>query len=168
MTFSMSLLPHVTAVTRERIAREFDDLGPAACLAEITEDLRQHNPELLDIISKSAADLGQPLQIMQGFGMFYRLLVMQSRADIGRSQLHLLPRVTPETRDLIVAHIDAKGSETFTMECIEDLEKSNPELLQMAHNFASRHADYLGVMQGFGLLYRSLFLQSFADRAWLH
>jgi hypothetical protein len=164
----MSLLPHVTTVTRERIAQEFDQLGPDACVAEITHDLRQHNPELLDMISKSAIDLGAPLKVMQGFGMFYRLLVMQSTTDIGKSLLTLLPRVTPETRDLIVGQIDEKGSEMFTMECIEDLERHNPELLQMAHNFASRHADYLGVMQGFGLLYRSLFLQSFADRSCPH
>jgi hypothetical protein len=164
----MSLLPQVTATTRERIAQEFDQLGPDACVAEITDDLRRYNPELLDMISKSAIDLGPPSKIMQGFGMFYRLLVVQSRTDVGRSLFHLLPRVTPETRDLIVEQIDEKGSETFTMECIEDLERHNPELLQMAHHFASRHADYLGVMQGFGLLYKSLFLQSFADRSCPH
>jgi hypothetical protein len=164
----MNLLPHVTAVTRERIAQEFDHLGPDACVAEITDHLRQHNPELLDMIVKSASDLGPSFKIIQGISMFYRLLVMQSRADVGKPLLNLLPRVTPETRDLIVEQIDEKGSEIFTLECIEDLERSNPELLQMAHNFASRHADYLGVMQAFALLYRSLFLQSFADRTRLH
>jgi hypothetical protein len=164
----MSLLPRVTAVTRERISQEFDQLGPDTCVAEVADHLRQHNPELLDMISRSAIDLGLPAKMMQGFGMFYRLLVMQSRADVGKPLLNLLPRVTPETRDLIVEQIDEKGSERFTMECIDDLEKGNPEMLQMAHNFASSHADYLGVMQGFGLLYKSLFLQSLAERTSLH
>lgn len=39
---------------------------------------------------------------------------------------------------LLVAEIDEKGSEGFTTEAIAELEISNPELLQMAHNFASR------------------------------
>jgi hypothetical protein len=164
----MSPLPRVTAATRERIAQEFDHLGPDACVEEVTDHLRQHNPELLDMISRSAIDLGPSSKIIQGFSMFYQLLAMQSMVDVGKSLLNLLPRVTPETRDVIVEQIDEKGSERFTMECIEDLEKSNPELLQMAHNFASRHADYLGVMQGFSLLYRSLVLQSLAERASLH
>ena len=48
----MSVLPRVTELTRERISREFDDLGPDACMAEIQADLRQHNPELLDMASR--------------------------------------------------------------------------------------------------------------------
>jgi hypothetical protein len=163
----MSALPRVTEITRERIAREFDRLGPDACMAEITENLKQHNPELLDMILKCAIDLGNRSKVMQGLGMFYRLLITQSWADAGKSLPNLLPRITAETRDLIVRQIDEKGSEAFTMECIEDLEESNPELLQMAHNFASRHTDYLGVMQGFTLLYRSLVVQSAADRTYL-
>ena len=163
----MSPLPRVTALTRERITREFDHLGPDACMAEITEDLKQHNPELLDIISKCAIDLGNRAKVMQGLGMFYRLLVMQCSTDSGISLPNLLPRVGPETRDLVVSQIDEKGTEAFTMECIEDLEESNPELLQTAHNFASRHRDYLGVMQGFALLHKCLALQSSADRSYL-
>ncbi len=38
----------------------------------------------------------------------------------------------------------------------------------MAHNFASLHADYLRLMQGFGLLYKSLVVQSAAERRLLH
>ena len=56
----------------------------------------------------------------------------------------------------------------FTRRTIEDLERTNPELLQMAHGFASRHEEYLLVMQGFALLYRSLLVQSGADRKYLH
>jgi len=160
----MSMLPRATALTRERIAREFDRRGPDVCLAEISEDLKQNNPELLDIISKCAIDLGDRSKVMQGLGMFYRLLITQSWADVGKSFSSPLPRVTPETRDLIVRQIDEKGTKDFTRECLEE---SNPELLQMAHNFASRHRDYLGVMQGFGLLYKALVLQSSADKAYL-
>ena len=104
---------------------------------------------------------------MQGLGMFYRLLIVQLWTDLGRSLPNPLPRVTPQTRDLIVRQIDEEGSGVFTMECIEDLEEGNPELLQMAHNFASRHGDYLGAMQGFALLYKSLILQSSEDRIYL-
>ena len=163
----MSPIPRVTESTRERVAREFDQLGPDACMAKIMGDLEQHNPEVLDMMSKCAADFGNSTKIMQGLGMFYRLLVVQLRTDVGESLLNLPPRVTPDTRDLIVRQIDANGSEAFTMESIADLEATNPELLQTAHNFASRHRDYLGVMQGFALLYKSLVLQSFADRAFL-
>ena len=38
----------------------------------------------------------------------------------------------------------------------------------MAHSFASRHKDYLGIMQGFALLYKSLVVQSSVDRIYLH
>ena len=159
----MSALPRVTALTRERVARKFDHSGPDACMAEITADLRQENPELLDMILKCASDLGNRPKVTQGLGMFYRLMVAQSWADIGRSLPNLLPRVTPSTRDLIVRQIDEQGVETFTMQCIEDLEENNPELLQTAHHFASAHRDYLGCMQGFALLYKSLVIQSFDD-----
>ena len=60
----MSPLPHVTEFTRERIAREFDELGPEVCMAEITGDLRQNNPELLDMFSRCAMDVGDPPLIM--------------------------------------------------------------------------------------------------------
>jgi hypothetical protein len=51
------------------------------------------------------------------------------------------------------------------MEIIEDLERTDPELLQMAHSFAERQGNYLALMQGFALLYKSLVVQSVADRA---
>jgi hypothetical protein len=54
------------------------------------------------------------------------------------------------------------------MEAIAELEGSNPELLQMAHNFASGLENYLHGMQGFALLYRSLVIQSTVERARLH
>ena len=51
---------------------------------------------------------------------------------------------------------------------IAELEESNPELLQMAHNFAAGLKNYLHVIQGFALLYRSLLVQSQAERGSLH
>ena len=54
------------------------------------------------------------------------------------------------------------------MNAIAELQESNPELLQMAHNFAANLENYLHVMQGFVLLYRSLLVQSQAESATLH
>jgi hypothetical protein len=171
----MSWLPRVAEQTRERISREFDNLGPDACLAEISRDLSANNPELLDMATKCARDVGNPAQIMVGFGMFYRLLVAQSSTALAppspageARQLDPLPRVTPQTRERIVKQIDQQGAETFTRQSLEELERSNPELWQMAHNFSSRHKDYLGTLQGFALLYACLVAQAAADRVAFH
>lgn len=160
----MSQLSPVTALTRERIAREFDDRGPDSCIVEVIEDLRRNNPELLDMAAKCARSLGNDRKVMLGFGMFYRLMLAPATPDAEHSMLSPLPRVTPETRDKIVRQIDRMGVEAFTMEIIEDLQQDNPELLQMAHGFATRHRHYLQLMQGFALLYKSLIDQSTAER----
>jgi hypothetical protein len=161
----MSLLPRVTERARELLAREFDTRGPDACMAEIIGHLEEHNPELLDMAAKCAADLGNSEKAMLGFSMFYRLLIP---ASPGGDVPTPLPRVSEETRALLVAEIDEKGPEDFTMEAIAELEESNPELLQMAHNFASGLGNYLHGMQGFALLYKSLVIQSTVERARLH
>jgi hypothetical protein len=161
----MSLLPRVTEKTRELVAREFDARGPDVCMSEIIEHLEQHNPELLDMAAKWAADLGNPAKAMLGFGMFYRLLIP---APPGTGVLSPLPRVSEETRARLVREIDHKGPADFTLEAIAELEERNPELLQMAHNFASGLGNYLHAMQGFALLYRSLVMQSWAERARPH
>ncbi len=160
----MSSIPRVAEYTRERISREFDDLGPDACRVEISRDLAIHNPELLDMARNCARDVGDPARIMVGFCMFYRLLTAQSGAAVENP----LPCVTPQVRNLVVQQIDENGERAFTEKSIDALERSNPELLQMAHDFASRHADYLGIMQGFALLYASLVAQWAADRARLN
>lgn len=160
----MSWLPLVAEHTRERVSREFDNLGPEACIAEITEDLRRTNPEILDMAARCAADVGDPAGLMVGFCMFYRLLVAESRL----LRFEALPRVTAETRDRIVQEIDGKGARAFTEDALAELERGNPELLQMAHHFSSRQRDYLGTMQGFALLYASLLAQAAADAATLH
>jgi hypothetical protein len=164
----MSFLPRVTEKTRELIAREFDSRGPDICMAEVVEHLEQHNPELLDMAAKCAADLGNRAKVMIGFSMFYRLLIGQFPAIASPRVLAPVPRVTAETRALLVAAIDQKGSAAFTVEAIEELEQTNPELLQMAHNFASGLVNYLQAMQGFALLYKSLLVQSTVDRTRLH
>jgi hypothetical protein len=67
-----------------------------------------------------------------------------------------------------VAEINENGAETFMREAIAEIETGNPELLQMAHNFASGLEDYLQAMQGFALLYKALLIQSRSERATLH
>src|ERR1700736_1285963 len=135
----MSSLPRVSTTTRERVSREFDDLGPSACTDQVVQFLRRGNPELLDIASRCALDVGPAAKTMVGFAMFCRLLMVESASAEGGIQLNPLPRVAPETRDRLVRSIDQKGPEAFTKEALQQLERSNPELLQMAHGFASRH-----------------------------
>jgi hypothetical protein len=166
--FRMSSLPRVSAGTRERVSREFDDLGPAACTTQVVQVLERDNPELLDMITKCVRDIGRAGNTMAGFAMFYRLLVAEMSYGSGGLKVYRLPRVEAKTRDLLVKKIDAQGPEAFVMDAVDDLEKNNPDLLQMAHIFASRHSDYLRMMQGFALIYRSLVLQLSADRARLH
>lgn len=164
----MSFISLVTPLTRERIAREFDDRGPEACVAEVVLDLQRNNPELLDMATKCASSLMDVPRIMMGFGMFYRLILTPAMPDSGEMLLHPLPRVTPETRDRIVQQIDEAGTETFTIAIVEDLEQTNPQLLQMAHDFASRQPEYLPVMQGFALFYKALDDQAASDRGRVH
>lgn len=164
----MSVLPRVTELTRERISREFDDLGPDACMAEIKADLRQHNPELLDMALRWAGDGSEAGSLMTAFGMFYRLLTAEALAPLGSSALNPLPRVSIEVRDTIVDSIDHSGTEAFTRDAIDNLEAANPELLQMAHGYASRRPDYGRTMQGFALLHEALLIQSRRDRASRH
>jgi hypothetical protein len=161
----MSSLPRVTEKARELVAREFDARGPDVCVKEIVGHLKRHDPELLDMAAKWAADLENPTKAMLGFGMFYRLL-MPKPPSLGI--LSLLPRLSEETRALLVKEIDERGTADFTIDAIAELEESNPELLQTAHNFASAMGNYLKGMQGFALLYRALAMQSRAERAKLH
>jgi hypothetical protein len=161
----MNLLPRVTEQGREAVTQEFDDRGPAACMIEIIDHLKWHNPEILDIAGKCAADFRNSTKAMLGFGMFYRLLML---APAATGVMTPLPCVSADTRALLVGEIDEKGSADFTRDAIAELEKSNPELLQMAHNFASGLGNYLHAMQGFALLYEALLLQATAERAKLH
>lgn len=164
----MSFLPRVTAATRERVAREFDDHGPRVCTDQVVRSLERSNPEILDMILKCARDVGEPAKIMVGFAMFYLLLMMEASSAGEGGGLEPLPRVSADTRDLLVRKIDEQGADGFVIEAIEVLERDNPELLQMAHAFASDYEEYLRIMQGFALMYQSLVLQFSADRARMH
>jgi hypothetical protein len=144
-------------------------------MAAMTDNLRTNNPELLDIATKCASDIGERGESMLGFCVFYRLLLAQAAANgerpwtpPPRSLLDPLPRVTPQTRALVTREIDDKGPEDFTRDSVEELERNNPELLQVAHRFAARHPDYLGAMQGFVLLYACMAAQVAADRTRAH
>jgi len=164
----MSFLPRVSERTRERIAREFDDLGPEACMAEIVNAMRRDNPELLQMAQNCAEDVGEASKVMAGFGMFYRALAVEAFVAMGSEATSALPRVDPQTREKIVLEIDELGTEAFTYRSMDGLEQSNPELMQIAHRCAARTPDYLGVIQGFALLHRSLVVQCGADRSNLH
>src|ERR1700727_1315676 len=101
----MSTLPRVAESTREQISREFDDLGPDACVAEISAHLRNNNPEWLQMAAKCAADIGDERRIMGGYCMFYRLLVAQMPSSYAfrpasgvPGVLNPLPRITARTR----------------------------------------------------------------------
>jgi hypothetical protein len=170
----MSVLPRVTERTRERVSREFDDLGPAVCVAHITAELQRDNPEILDMATKCARDTTRTDDVFAGFSMIYRLLVVAAATDyrtvvagsVGASPP--LPRVSENTRDQVVREIDRLGPEGFTTTYIENLERENPELLHMAHRFATLHDEYIQIMQGVALLWASLILQWTADRGVLH
>jgi hypothetical protein len=112
---------------------------------------------------------------MGGFCMFYRLLVAQMASNYPfktasgvPAVLNPLPRVTARTRSSIVDEIDQRGAEAFIRDAIQALENDNPELLQMAHFFASEQDNYRGIIQGFALLYAALAIQSSIDRLSVH
>ena len=162
----MTLLPRVTELTRERVYRQMDDLGPVACTEDVIGCLRRENPELLEIARSCAADVGDAARAMTSLGMFYALLLAETPAS--EQLLHPLPRVTGQTRDEIVREIDANGVQVFTDATIDAMKRTNPELLQAAHDLSSAHRDYVGLMLGFALIYRCLVVQSMADRATAH
>jgi len=164
----MSPIAPVTEAARERVAREFDDRGPEACMAEIVGDLRHNNPELLDIASRCAASLGDAPRVMQAFGVFYRLMIDPWAPAHHPRALSPLPRVTPETRDRLVAEIDREGAERFVLGIVGELERQNPELLRALHALASQLPDPLGAAQGLALFYRAVTAEASGGRPFLH
>ena len=94
----MSMLPRVTDPTRERISREFDNLGPDVCMADIRRDLVRHNPQLLDMAVKWAGEGKEGKKLFTAFGMFYRLLAAEASALLESDALSPLPQVSSETR----------------------------------------------------------------------
>ena len=160
-------LPRVTSLTRENVTRELDHRGPAPCLEETLRELSETNPEILDIATKCAASFGPvSANVMLELCVFYRLLSAElKRMSPIMRLLSTLPRVTEDTRASVVEQIDALGVEAFTMRAIDELDATNAELLQMAHNAATRLGSYGPVMQGFALIYKALSEQAAADKA---
>jgi hypothetical protein len=114
----MSMLPRVTDPTRERVSREFDNLGPEVCMVDIRKDLDRHNPQLLDMAMKWAGEGNEGKKLFTAFGMFYRLLAAEASAPLESNALSPLPQVSSETRDRIVARISWIGDEQFCREAI--------------------------------------------------
>jgi hypothetical protein len=86
----------------------------------------------------------------------------------GRETMASLPRVSAQTRASLVKRIDEAGSEELTRATFAELERNDPELLLMWHNFAENQTDYGGVMQGFALLYAALLAEAAQQRGALH
>ena len=164
----MSLTTPLAEATRERIAREFDDRGPDACMAEVIIDLERNNPELLDIAVRCSESLGNSDRIMQSFGMFYRLMIDPWLPADDPLALSPLPRVTAQTRDRLVEEIDRMGAEAFTLDIVAELERSNSELLRALHAIASATGNPLGMTQGLALFYRAVATQAAGGRRVLH
>ncbi|WP_193394944.1 MULTISPECIES: hypothetical protein [unclassified Sphingobium] len=128
-------------------------------MTEILDDLSAHNPHYLEMALRCAAGFSDPERIMTGFAIFYRILELDARDRSGA-----VPRITPDTRDIVSALIGEVGEERFILLATETLRSENPCLLQMAHSFSSRYKDYLAIMQGFLLLYKCLAAQAVTDR----
>jgi hypothetical protein len=79
-----------------------------------------------------------------------------------------MPRVTRETRERIAEEIEDTGPKAFTLAVIKELEKDNPELLEMTYTFAKNRDDFLETILGFAVFYRLLKAQSAAEATRLH
>lgn len=159
----MSSLPRITERICEQVAREFDDLGPDACMAVVTQDLRRNNPALLDMACGWANDVREPIRMLLGFGRFYRLLMAQTPSS-ETAGLSALPCVSAETARQVAEQLHRQGSEAFTAQSLARMERDNPALLRMAKACIAENDDHLQVMQGFAFFYRTLEEQSAADR----
>ncbi|MET1083424.1 MAG: hypothetical protein ABWY12_10310 [Burkholderiales bacterium] len=154
----MASLPPVPERHWERVARDFDDVGPEACVREIVEELLAANPHYLAIARRCARDAAEEAGAFTGFAKFYRILALDAR-DRGSA----VPRIGAQTLDVIDTLIEEFGEERFIVLATELLCEENPCLSQMADSFASRQQDYLTVMQGFVLLYKCLSVQATID-----
>lgn len=151
-------LPPVDEIFWERVAREFDDAGPKACVAAILDELLADNPHYLEMATRYARECRDPDRVLTGFAMFYRIIALAAR-DRGRT----VPRITNDTLDTITALLGEFGEERFTFLATETLHSENPYLLQMADSFASPSDNHSIIMQGFVLLYKALAAQAVTD-----
>ena len=154
----MATLPLVSQRHWERVSRDFDDVGPDACVAEIVEVLSGENPHYLAIARRCARDSADEARAFTGFAKFYRILALEAR-DRGAA----VPRIAAQTLDVIDTLIEEFGEERLIALATEMLCEENPHLAQMADSFASGRRDYLTVMKGFVLLYKCLSVQAMID-----
>jgi hypothetical protein len=100
--------------------------------------------------------------------MFYRLITHPWPPADAPSTLSPLPRVTPETRDRLVAAIERDGSEAFILGIIVQLERQNPDLLRALHSLASQLPDAFKLTQGLALFYQAVAMEAAGGRAASH
>ena len=81
---TISPIPRVTAATREVIVCTIDDDGAERFTKETIDMLERNDPVLLQMVHCVATTPernGRYLQVMQGFALLYRSLVVQSVAE---------------------------------------------------------------------------------------
>ncbi len=154
----MPTVPLVSEHHWERVARDFDDVGPEACVAEIVDELRADNPHYLAIARRCARDAADAPGTFTGFAKFYRVLTLGAR-ERGSG----VPRIAPQTLDVIDTLVSEFGEAQFVALATETLCTENAWLAAMAHGFASRKPDYPMVMKGFAVLYNCLSVQATID-----
>lgn len=151
----MPSVPLVSEDHWERVARDFDDIGPEACVGQIVAELRTDNPHYLAIARRCARDAVDEAGTFAGFAKFYRILALCAR-DRGEP----VPRIAPQTLDVVDTLVAEFGEDRFVALAAETLCEENACLAAMAHGFASRSSDYLMVMQGFAVLYNCISVQA--------
>ena len=80
-TAALHPLPHVTSEARTLLVAEIDRKGPEAFTRDAIAELEASNPELLQFAHSFASSLNHYLQVMQGFALLYRALVLQAMMD---------------------------------------------------------------------------------------
>lgn len=154
----MPTLPSVSDRHWERVARDFDDIGPEACVAEIMNEMRANNPRYLAIARRCARDTEDPTGTFTGFAKFYAVVALGAH-EHGRA----VPRIASQTLDVIDTLVQEFGEDCFVTLATELLWRENASLAAMAHSFASPRPDYLTIMQGFAVLYNCLSMQGKID-----
>ena len=151
-------LPFVSERHWERVARDFEDLGPAVCVAEIVARLETDNPRYLAVARRCASAAADEAGVFTGFATFYGIIGREAR-----ERGALVPRIADQTLEVIDALLQEFGEDQFVVLSTGLLCGENPCLAQMADSFASRQSDSLTIMQGFVLLYKCLSMQATID-----
>ena len=166
----MSVLPRVTELTRERISREFDDLGPDACMAEIEADLREHNPELLDMASRWAAGERRSEQPHDGI----RHVLQAAGRGSARLRLRLQAAFTCCRAFPSRSATPSSSASTAPMARRSRTRRSTiskpaiPNSCRWLTDMRRGDRTMRRTMQGFALLHEALLIQSRRDQASRH